>query len=204
MIAIIDYNSGNVRSVQKAFEYVGFDAIITNDKERIDSATHIVLPGVGAFGDCYKNLVNLDLVEVIHENIKKGKPFLGICVGMQLLFEKSFEFGIFEGLGYFNGSIKKFPEDIVKDGKKIPHMGWNTINILKSHPIINGLKNGSYFYFVHSYSAPVIEDTIATCNYGIDFTAITAKDNIVATQFHPEKSAENGLKIVKNFGEWKC
>jgi len=204
MIAIIDYNSGNVRSVQKAFEYVGFDAVITNDKNIINNATHLVLPGVGAFGDCYKNLLNTDLIETLHDNIKSGKPFLGICVGMQLLFEKSFEFGIHEGFGYFDGNIKKFPEEIVKEGKKIPHMGWNSINIVADHPILKGIKSGDYFYFVHSYYAPINDNTIVTCNYGVEFTAAVAKNNIVGVQFHPEKSAENGLKIIKNFGEWQC
>ncbi|MGA1845519.1 imidazole glycerol phosphate synthase subunit HisH [Deferribacter abyssi] len=205
MIAIIDYGAGNIRSVQKAFEFVGFESVITSQKEVIDNASHIVLPGVGAFGDCLKGIVNLGFVEVIHENIRKGKPFLGICVGMQLLYEKSFEFGIYEGLSYFKGSILRFPEDIVSKGMKIPHMGWNNVMFCSDHPLIKGIENGSFFYFVHSYFAPVVEsETVGICEYGLEFSAMVARDNVIATQFHPEKSHENGLKIIKNFGEWKC
>ncbi|KAA0258893.1 imidazole glycerol phosphate synthase subunit HisH [Deferribacter autotrophicus] len=205
MIAIIDYGAGNIRSVQKAFEFVGFEAVVTSQKEAIDNASHLVLPGVGAFGDCLKGIVNLGLVEVIHENIRKGKPFLGICVGMQLLFEKSFEFGIHDGFGYFKGSIKRFPEEIVSKGMKIPHMGWNNVNFCSDHPVIKGIENESFFYFVHSYFAPVVEgETIGVCEYGVEFSAIVGRDNVIATQFHPEKSHMNGLKIIKNFGEWKC
>ncbi len=201
MIAIVDYGMGNLKSVYNAFKLLGLNAKIVSDSKGIKEADRLVLPGVGAFGDCMKGLVDRGLVDGIKDFISSGKPFLGICVGMQLLFEKSFEFGEQIGLGYFKGSVKRFPE---KDRYKIPHMGWNQVSIVSKHPLIDGLEDGSFLYFVHSYYAPVIDETILKCNYIEDFSAMVIRDNIAAVQFHPEKSQKLGLMILKNFGEWQC
>jgi len=201
MIAIVDYGMGNLRSVYNAFKTLEFDAKIVSDEKSIKSADRLVLPGVGAFGDCFQGLIDRGLVDAVRDFISSGKPFLGICVGMQLLFEKSYEFGEQIGLGYFKGAVVRFPE---KDRYKIPHMGWNEVKILRDHPVIKDIPDGSFLYFVHSYYAPVIEDSTMVCNYIEDFTAMVAKDNIVGVQFHPEKSQRLGLAILKNFGEWKC
>lgn len=201
MIAIVDYGMGNLKSVYNAFKLLGIEAKIVSDPNEVKMADRLVLPGVGAFGDCMKGLIDRGLVDGIRDFISSGKPFLGICVGMQLLFEKSFEFGEQIGLGYFKGAVKRFPE---KDRFKIPHMGWNQVNILSKHPLINGLKEGSFLYFVHSYYAPVIDETVLKCSYIEDFSAMVVRDNIAAVQFHPEKSQKLGLTILKNFGEWQC
>jgi glutamine amidotransferase len=147
------------------------------------------------------------LRQAVLDTVNSGKPFLGICVGMQMLFEKSFEFGEHDGLGLFKGAVKKFPDEIVKGGMKIPHMGWNKLTIKqKEHPVLKGVDDGSMVYFVHSYcvAGETMADVAAECTYGITFTAAAARENIFATQFHPEKSQVNGVKILKNFGEWKC
>jgi len=201
MIGIVDYGMGNLRSVYNAFKKLGIDAKIVFDEREIKDADRLVLPGVGAFGDCMKGLIDRKLIDSVRSFIDTGKPFLGICVGMQLLFEKSLEFGEQIGLGYFNGTVKRFPE---KDRFKIPHMGWNQVNILKRHPLIDGIENGTYLYFVHSYYAPVVEETILSCDYIDNFSAMVVRDNIAAVQFHPEKSQDMGLRILKNFGEWRC
>jgi glutamine amidotransferase len=201
MIAIIDYGMGNLRSVEKAFIHLGFNPIITSDPDEIINSEKAVLPGVGAFGDCLNGLIEKNLYETVENFIKSGKYFLGICVGMQLLFEKSLEFGEHKGFGFFKGTVQKFPEEILNQNMKIPHMGWNNISIIKKNPILSNIKNYSYLYFVHSFYAPIVEDTVALCNYGIDFTALAARQNVMATQFHPEKSQKIGLNILKNFGD---
>jgi len=206
MIAIIDYGMGNLRSVQKGFERVGHDAVVTRDPAVIDRASHVVLPGVGAFGDCMANVTHYGLVEPIHRAIQAGKPFLGICVGFQLLFAESEEFGSHKGLGILPGRVKAIP---IPDGRgvsyKIPHMGWNTIHIETPAPPLQGIDSESYVYFVHSYYVESDDPALVSTqtNYGISFASSVWKDNIFATQFHPEKSQDVGLQILKNFGEWQ-
>lgn len=200
MIAIVDYGMGNLRSVEKGFLKVGVAAKVVSDPVSIDNASGIVLPGVGAFRDCIRNLTETNLTESIVKSIQKGKPYLGICLGLQVLFSWSEEFGFCRGLDVFKGSVVKFPE-----GKlKVPHMGWNNVKILKKPPIFNGIPDAGYFYFVHSYYVvPQEKDIIAaTTEYGEDFTSSVWKDNIFATQFHPEKSQELGLRILKGFGDF--
>ena len=198
MIAIVNYGMGNLRSVQKAFETVGYEAIVTYEKEQIKSANAIVIPGVGAFYDAMNNLKNLGLDDVIAEEIKTGKPFLGICLGMQVLFSYGYEVEKSEGLNIISGDIVKIPE-----GNKIPHMGWNSLDIKRESSILKGVESGDYFYFVHSYYARPQrpEVVVATTEYGIEVPAVVQKDNIIGIQFHPEKSSNTGLKILKNFGE---
>ena len=206
MIAIIDYGMGNLRSVQKGFEKVGCPALITNSKNKIEDAHAVVLPGVGSFGDCMENLRHGDLIDVIHSTIKKGKPFLGICLGLQLLFTKGLEFGERAGLDIIPGKVVPFKRMPPKDGVefKIPHMGWNPVRTCKESPFLNNSES-EYFYFVHSYYVvPENEDVIlARTDYGEEFVSAILKDNIFAVQFHPEKSQQNGLSILKKFGGWK-
>jgi glutamine amidotransferase len=199
MIAVIDYGMGNLRSVQKGFEKVGFEAVVTSDIKTIESASKIVLPGVGAFTDCMNNLEDRGLVEPVIRAIENGKPFLGICLGLQLLFEESEEFGNRKGLGLIKGKVKRFP----KGDLKVPHMGWNSIKKVKDTPLLADLADDSYLYFVHSYYVLPDEDvTATTTDYGMEFTSSIVKDNIFACQFHPEKSQADGLKILKAFGGW--
>lgn len=201
MIAVIDYGVGNLFSVEKALTAAGGEAVVTNDKDAIKNADKLVLPGVGAFGDCMKNLVNTGLVDVIKEEIANKKPLLGICVGLQLLFEESEESPGVAGLAILKGRIKK----IDPKGLKLPHIGWNSLNITHNKgdiDIFDGLSENSYVYFVHSFYAATDESIVsATTEYGENITAAVAKENIVATQFHPEKSGDVGLKILKNFVE---
>ncbi len=199
MIAIVDYGMGNLRSVENAFKSMGYEAIITRDPARILNSSGLVLPGVGAFRDCMKNLNTYGLKEPLYKFIESKKPFLGICLGFQVLFEESEEFGLCKGLGILKGRVVRFSEDKLK----IPHMGWNTIKIKKECPFLEGIKNFSYFYFVHSYYViPDGKEIIATTtDYGVEFTSSIWKDNIFACQFHPEKSQRLGLKILKKFGE---
>lgn len=207
MIAIIDYGMGNLRSVQKAFERIGHSAVVTRDKKVIANADKIVLPGVGAFPDCMKNLADLGLIEPIIKGVEAGKPFLGICLGLQLLFTESEEFGTHKGLDIIEGRVIRFPEGLSSNGTrlKIPHMGWNEIRMKKKTPILDGIPDGSYLYFVHSYYVvPEDKETIATTtDYGVEFVSSIWKDNIFACQFHPEKSQQAGLKILVNFGDLK-
>jgi len=199
MIAVIDYGMGNLRSVQKAFEYLGFCAKITDDKKIIKDASHIVLPGVGAFADAQKALRVCGLKEAILSEIKKGKPFLGICLGMQLLFERSHENGVYEGLSVIPGEVVRFRGD----GLKVPHMGWN--NLIAKECALFPAGGGTYAYFVHSYHAENVpeEHVIAHADYGIRFAAAVAKDNVFGVQFHPEKSGAAGLSMLKAFGDLK-
>lgn len=207
MIAIIDYGMGNLRSVQKGFEKVGFEAVVTADPSVVLEAERVVLPGVGAFGDCMRNLEQGGFVEPILKVIQDGRPFLGICVGMQMLLTDSTEFGLTRGLDVIPGHVLRFPENMVANGErlKVPHMGWNQLSIKTAAPIFKGIDDGVNVYFVHSYyEMPDDRSAVAaTSEYGLTFCAAIWKDNIVATQFHPEKSQEIGLRILKNFGEMK-
>jgi glutamine amidotransferase len=206
MITIIDYEMGNLRSVEKAFEKLGFEAQVSSNPEHLLTADKIVLPGVGAFRDCINNLRAGGFVEPLLEHVEAGKPLLGICVGMQMLFDQSEEFGCHQGLGLIPGQVKRFPAGMEEGGErlKVPHMGWNTITLEKESPIFSTVKDGSFVYFVHSYycAADNAEDIAATCRYGdVEFCASVWRDNIMATQFHPEKSQDIGLKIFANFGK---
>ncbi len=206
MIAIIDYGMGNLRSVQKAFERVGHRAVVTRDRGEIDRATRVVLPGVGAFGDCMDNLTRYGLVEPIRRAISESKPFLGICLGLQLLFTESEEFGTHKGLNILQGKIRRFP--FFQDSEpslKVPHMGWNTISIRQPAPLLDGITSGSHVYFVHSFYVQP-DDPSVTCTvteYGIPFVSSVWKNNIFASQFHPEKSQQVGLQLFYNFGKWQ-
>lgn len=207
MIAIIDYGMGNLRSVQKGFEKIGREAIITADPQVVLQADRIVLPGVGAFRDCMRNLEQGGFVEPVLKVIAEGRPFLGICVGMQLLFTDSVEFGLYSGLNVIPGHVLRFPEQMSVSGEKlkVPQMGWNQLNFKRHPPVFEGVEEASNVYFVHSYYVrPFDNDVIATTtDYGIEFCSSVWKDNIVATQFHPEKSQAIGLQILKNFAELK-
>ncbi len=204
MIAIVDYGMGNIRSVEKGFAKVGADVRITSDPKIIADAKGIVLPGVGAFRDCMKNLDNLKLLDSIVKEIQKGKPYLGICLGLQILFTESEEFGICKGLDVFKGKVVKFRFEGNQQLLKIPHMGWNTVKLVRKPPIFDGIQDNSYFYFVHSFYVAPKEKTIvaSTTDYGMEFTSMVWKDNVFATQFHPEKSQNLGLQILKGFGEF--
>jgi imidazole glycerol-phosphate synthase subunit HisH len=199
LIAIIDYGMGNLRSVQKGLERVGFPAEVTRDATRIEAAAGVVLPGVGAFGACMDNLRTYGLIDTVRHVISRGTPFLGICLGMQLLFEESEEFGPVPGLGIFPGRVVRFPD---MSDLKVPHMGWNQIRKLQNSPHLRGIDDGAFVYFVHSYYVvPTDPDlTATTTEYGIEFTSAIARDNVFATQYHPEKSQAVGLKILENFG----
>jgi imidazole glycerol-phosphate synthase subunit HisH len=207
LIAIIDYGMGNLRSVQKGFEAVGAEAIVTSDSQKILSAKSVVLPGVGAFKDCMINLEKLNLIDTVHQSVKSGKPFLGICLGLQLLFNQSEEFGQVNGLGILPGKVVGFkdvqPKSDSGEPLKIPHMGWNTVKVVQGNPLFDSVIDESYFYFVHSYYiAPENPAIIATTTcYGIDFTSGVHHENIHAFQFHPEKSQRLGLTILKNFSK---
>ncbi len=200
-IAIIDYGMGNLRSVQKGLERVGFAAEVTRDPDRITAAVGVVLPGVGAFGACMDNLRGYGLVETVRHVIRRGTPFLGICLGMQLLFDESEEFGPVPGLGIFPGRVVRFPESATL---KVPHMGWNQIRKYQDVPHLQGIENGAFVYFVHSYYVVPADPslTATSTEYGFEFASAVARDNVFATQYHPEKSQRVGLKILANFGRY--
>jgi glutamine amidotransferase len=200
MIAIVDYGMGNLRSVEKGFLKVGADVRVTSDPEVVDNADAVVLPGVGAFRDCMRNLREMLLLEPVIRAIQKGKPYLGICLGLQILFTESEEFGVSKGLGIFKGKVIKFPENNLK----VPHMGWNTVKIVRKPPVLLTIEDENFFYFVHSYYVvPADKDlTATTTDYGVTFTSMVWKENIFATQFHPEKSQELGLRILKGFKDF--
>jgi len=200
-IVIIDYKMGNLRSVQKAFEKVGCDAIISNDINVIHNASKIVLPGVGSFADGMKNLNDLGLIEVLNEEvIIKQKPFLGICLGMQLIANKSYENGESNGLGWIDAEVVKFDFSNLDKKLKIPHVGWNNVYFKNNNLLFNRLADGGDFYFVHSYYIKTNENIVTgISNYGFDFISSINKNNIFAFQFHPEKSQSLGLKILENF-----
>jgi imidazole glycerol phosphate synthase glutamine amidotransferase subunit len=195
MIAIVDYGMGNLKSVTNAFKRLGADVVITRDKREIESSSAIVLPGVGAFGKCIENLKKLDLFYFIKTLIMNDRRYLGICLGMQTLFESSEEAPGVEGMGVIKGTVPKFKGNI-----KVPHMGWNSIEIMKNTEIFDGIKNWENFYFVHSYYCQPEEDVIATkTRYGMDFASSVQKGNIFACQFHPEKSQKVGIRLLQNF-----
>ncbi|SMP14112.1 glutamine amidotransferase [Desulfurobacterium pacificum] len=198
MIAVVDYGMGNLRSVSKALEHVGADVVVTSKPEKVRDAEAIVLPGVGAFKDAVRNLKERGLWEVLIDEVERGKPFLGICLGLQLVFEKSYEFGEEEGLGFIKGEVVRF--DLPKE-YKIPHMGWNQIVKKKESVLLKGIKEGEFFYFVHSYYVCPKEESVklTETEYGLVFTSAIEKDNVFATQFHPEKSQKAGLKLLENF-----
>ncbi len=201
MIAIIDYGVGNLFSLQSSFSAIGHPAIITSDEDLIRSADKIVLPGVGAFEDAVAKLRQSGLDKVLIECAGQGKPVLGICLGMQMLFERSFEYGEHQGLGLIKGDILPF-KGRLNEKLSIPHIGWNALYLKKSNsPLFRYIGEGDHVYFVHSYFAEISDSTAASSEYGIDFTAAVEKDNIFGCQFHPEKSGEVGLKILKGFCE---
>ena len=198
MIAIIDYDAGNIKSVEKAMQLLGQEVIITRDRETIINADKVILPGVGAFGDAMSKLRQYGLDEVIRDVTAKGTPFLGICLGLQLLFERSDETPGVEGLGILKGEILRIPD---KEGLKIPHMGWNSLNVREGASLFKGLEKEPYVYFVHSYYLQAKDPKIvaATAEYGVTIHASVEKENVFACQFHPEKSSKTGLAILKNF-----
>lgn len=198
MITIVDYQMGNLRSVQKAFERVGFSATISSDPEEIARAEKVVLPGVGAFRDAIGELRRRDLVSPLRDVIAQGKPFLGICLGLQLLFDVSYEDGEWEGLGVISGDVVRFH---LSADFKVPHMGWNQVRICKSSSILAGIEDGAHFYFVHSYYVRPRESALIALEteYDQPFCAAIQQGNLFATQFHPEKSQANGLRLLRNF-----
>ena len=200
MIAIIDYGMGNLRSVQKGFEKVGHEAIVTRDRDEVQKASKVVLPGVGAMEDAISELNRLGLTNSILQAIDSGKPFLGICLGLQLLFERSYENGEHAGLGVLKGEVVRFE---LPPEYSVPHMGWNEAIIRRRPPILEGIEEGTHFYFVHSYYVvPEDDEVIAVeADYDKPFCAMVWRDNLFATQFHPEKSQSQGLKVLKNFAE---
>jgi len=204
-IGVVDYGMGNLRSVGKALESLGFPAEVSGDARRLSSCRGIVFPGVGAFRDCMANVVRQGLLPFLREYLASDRPFLGICVGMQLLFAESEEFGRHEGVGFFPGKVVRFPGDMPAPGGgvlKVPHMGWNAVEVLTDHPVLEGIPSGTYFYFVHSYFAVPGEPGIVACRavYGVPFAAAAGRGNRLAVQFHPEKSQAAGLRLLGNFG----
>lgn len=199
MIAIIDYGVGNLFSLTSSFNAIEQEAVITSDIETIRKADKLILPGVGAFADASKKLFESGLDKVILEEVKKNKPLLGVCLGMQMLFEQSYEYGVHKGLGLIKGKVvyMELPGEY-----KIPHIGWNALKFKKESPILKYLNEGDYVYFVHSYHAVDCDDAlVATTDYGKDITAIVSNNNVYGCQFHPEKSGDVGLKILKAFAE---
>ena len=206
MIAVIDYGVGNLFSLLSSLNYVGLDTKLTNDIEEIKNAKGIILPGVGAFRDAIGNLEKYGLKETLINEARKGKPFLGICLGMQMLFEKSYEYGEYEGLGLINGTVEEIKKYIPKNSDlKIPHMGWNSLAIndgFKDDKILKDVDNNEYVYYVHSYFAKTDTKNIVTYSeYGTKIPGIVKNENVYGMQFHPEKSGDTGLKLLKNWGE---
>jgi glutamine amidotransferase len=198
-IVVVDYDAGNLRSVQRALEAVGLRPRVTPDPKDIERAEALVLPGVGSAQDCMRKLAVRGLIEPLREYAASGRPFLGVCVGLQLLFDGSEEGGGVECLGILPGTVRRFAAE---NGLKVPQIGWNDVHYKRVHPLIDGIPAGSYFYFVHGYYADPADPgiTLGVADYGGEFAAIVARDNIQATQFHPEKSADMGLRIYANFG----
>lgn len=198
MIAIIDYDAGNIRSVEKALQFLGEDPVVTRDRDMILSAEKVILPGVGAFGDAMGKLRGYGLEKVILDTVEKRTPFLGICLGLQLLFERSDESDGVSGLGILPGEIVRIPD---REDLKVPHIGWNSLDYSSEGTLFQGIPEGSYVYFVHSYYLRAREESIvkATTEYGVTIHASVEKDNVYACQFHPEKSSQIGMKILQNF-----
>ena len=206
MIAVIDYGVGNLFSLLSSLNYVGLDTKLTNNIEEIKNAKGIILPGVGAFRDAIGNLEKYGLKEILINEAKKGKPFLGICLGMQMLFEKSYEYGEYEGLGLINGTVEEIKKYIPENSDlKIPHMGWNSLIInerFKDDKILKNVDNNEYVYYVHSYFAKTdTKNIVAYSEYGTKIAGIVKNENVYGMQFHPEKSGDTGLKLLKNWGE---
>jgi glutamine amidotransferase len=208
-IGIVDYGMGNLRSVGKALESVGFSTRVSGSGAELSRCRGIVLPGVGAFRDCMGNLGRQGLLPFLGDVLADGRPFLGICLGLQVLFTESEEFGRHEGIGFFPGKVLRFPLKMRSSGRegggsvlKVPHMGWNRVEMTMDHPALRGIPTGTYFYFVHSYYVEPAEPAISACrtSYGITFTAGVGKGNLLAVQFHPEKSQVAGLALLANFG----
>jgi len=204
MIAIVDYNMGNLASVKNAFAKLGKDTVVENNPEKFKDYDKLILPGVGAFGDAMEHLKERNMVEPIKEFAASGKPMIGICLGMQLLFESSEEFGKHEGLGLIKGSVTAFDSSKFSEPLKVPHMGWNEVAQMTDHPLWKDIEDGSRFYFVHSYYVEAqARDLVAgVCRYGKQFDVALARDNAFAVQFHPEKSSKAGLQLLKNFLNW--
>jgi len=197
MIAIIDYGVGNLRSVEKALEAVGAEAVVTNDPARIRDAARLVLPGVGAFGECAARLRQSGMDDLVLEAVEQAKPVIGLCVGLQLMFDEGHEFGVHKGLGLMRGRVVRFPEG----GPRVPQIGWNQIERASDHPLLKGIDNGTYFYFVHSYyiEADDPADILGVTEYGIRYPSVCGRRSICGVQFHPEKSQTAGLKLLANF-----
>ena len=201
MIAIVDYGVGNLFSVKSSFAAIGAEAVITSDPDVIRAADHILLPGVGAYRDAAQKLRDTGMGDLVREQAAAGKPVMGICLGMQLLFEKSYEFGEHEGLGLLKGVVRPI-RDVAPPHYKVPHIGWNALNIHRHHPLLKYVLEGDCVYFVHSfYAADCDDEVIATTEYGADLTAAVARGNVCGCQFHPEKSGQVGLSILKAFCE---
>lgn len=201
MIAIADYGVGNLFSLKSSFAAIGAEAKVTSDIAEIEKADRIILPGVGAFGDASKKLFESGLGDVLINEAQKGKPIMGICLGMQLLFDKSYEYGEYKGLGLIHGNIKPI-SDVIPNNLKIPHIGWNALSFKKESPVNKYINDGDFVYFVHSfYAADCDEYTVATAEYGVPLTATVQNRNVFGCQFHPEKSGETGLKILRAFTE---
>ena len=198
MIAIIDYGAGNLMSVKKALDFIGAESEITMDKDKIKSASHVILPGVGSFGDAMESMKSRGLVDTVKSAAISGKPFLGICLGLQLLFDSSEESEGVKGLSLMNGKISSIPKNM---GLKVPHMGWNSVSVKQSGGIFKDIPDNSYFYFVHSYYLNGADeaDIAATAQYGVEIQCAVQRGNLCAVQFHPEKSGSIGLKLLENF-----
>jgi glutamine amidotransferase len=197
-LAIIDYGIGNLRSVEKAFTAQGIDAVVTRDEKILRNADKLVLLGVGAFGYAMQSLRELGFDEVVIEAANAGKPIIGLCVGLQMMFDEGHEFGVHKGLGLLKGKVVKFPDNL-----HVPHIGWNQVALQREHPIFRGLEDQSFFYFVHSYYVEPEEAScvLGTTEYGLTYPSICGRDNIVGVQFHPEKSQATGLQLLRNFAE---
>lgn len=197
-VAIIDYGVGNLRSVEKAFAATGCEAVISADERVLREAERLVLPGVGAFGACMNALNERGFDELVRERVAEGTPLLGVCVGMQMLFDESEEFGLRQGLGLLRGRVRRFEE-----GLRVPHVGWNNVHKRREHPLLEGIEDGAFFYFVHSYCCEAQDESVVLgeTNYGITYAAIVGRDNLCGVQFHPEKSQDAGLRLLKNFAQ---
>lgn len=203
-IGVVDYGMGNLRSVGKALESLGFRTVVSGKAAELAPCRGIVLPGVGAFRDCMLNLGRQGLLPFLSDVLAEGRPFLGICLGLQVLFAESEEFGRHAGIGFFPGKVVRFPGSMRAGGAplKVPHMGWNRVDVAMRHPALRGIPNGSYFYFVHSYYVVPDDPGVVACrtSYGVDFASAVGKGNLLAVQFHPEKSQAAGLAVLSNFG----
>ena len=203
MIAIIDYGAGNLFSLKSSLGIIGEESEITRDREVLRKADHLILPGVGAFGDAVKKLRETGMFDAVKEEAEAGKPLMGICLGMQLLFDRSFEYGTHDGLGLIHGEIRDI-SPMLPENYDVPHMGWNSLHLIRKCPILRDTREGDYVYFVHSFAGfGCDEDLRATADYGFPVTAVVQHENVCGCQFHPEKSGAAGMKILKAFADWK-